>query len=288
MIEEKSENLKGIILIDKPSGMTSFKVVAIARRILNIKKIGHSGTLDPNATGLLLLLLNKSTKLLPFIDNHFKKYEFSLKLGIKTDTADIWGQVIEVKPVKPLTDNDIKRVCDHFTGTYQQLPPMVSAIKVDGRKLYEYARNNEVIKRDLRQVIIKSLTIKKIDDDNYSGVVECSKGTYVRTLCEDIAFYCNNIATMTSIRRTAIGMLKINDACSLEDLDSGHFKMIDPRSLLSEYKFVDYDDIKTVFNGHEIKLSIDENKCFICYEDEIVAFYERKDNDTFHCVRGLW
>ena len=147
-----SDKVNGILLIDKPTDITSFGVVAKVRRKLHIKKIGHTGTLDPNATGLLILLIDKATKLLPYVDYHDKTYEFTMKLGLKTATGDIWGDVIANRNITDIDQDEIDKIAKSFIGVYEQIPPMVSAIKVNGKKLYEYAREDKIIDRKTRSV----------------------------------------------------------------------------------------------------------------------------------------
>ncbi len=283
-----SDKVNGILLIDKPTDITSFGVVAKVRRKLQIKKIGHTGTLDPNATGLLILLIDKATKLLPYVDYHDKTYEFTMKLGLKTATGDIWGDVIANRNITDIDQDEIDKLATSFIGVYDQIPPMVSAIKVNGKKLYEYAREDKIIDRKTRSVNILSLSLIKITKDEWQGRVTCSKGTYIRTLCEDIAEKCNNIATMSSLRRTSIANINVEQAYTLDDIESGNFELLDPKTILDEYKFINYDKLEDVYNGRDIYLDIKEDNVFIESNDELLALYQRQDDDRFHCVRGLW
>jgi tRNA pseudouridine55 synthase len=282
------DKLNGILLIDKPTDITSFGVVAKVRKKLQIKKIGHTGTLDPNATGLLILLIDKATKLLPYVDYHDKTYEFTMKLGIKTTTGDIWGDVIANKDITDIDQKEIEQIAMSFIGPYDQLPPMVSAIKVDGKKLYEYAREDKTIERKTRSVNILSLSLVKLAKDQWQGRVTCSKGTYIRTLCEDIAEKCNNIATMSSLRRTSIANISVDQAYTLTDLEKGDFKLLDPKTVLVDYKFINYDKLDDIYNGRDIYLDITEDSVFIENNDELLALYQRQDDNRFHCIRGLW
>ena len=283
-----SDKVNGILLIDKPTDITSFGVVAKVRRKLHIKKIGHTGTLDPNATGLLILLIDKATKLLPYVDYHDKTYEFTMKLGLKTATGDIWGDVIANRNITDIDQDEIDKIAKSFIGVYEQIPPMVSAIKVDGKKLYEYAREDKIIDRKTRSVNILSLSLIKMTKDEWQGKVTCSKGTYIRTLCEDIAEKCNNIATMSSLRRTSIANINVEQAYTLDDIESGNFELLDPKTILDEYKFINYDKLDDVYNGRDIYLDIKEDNVFIENNGELLALYQRQDDDRFHCVRGLW
>ena len=283
-----SDKVNGILLIDKPTDITSFGVVAKVRRKLHIKKIGHTGTLDPNATGLLILLIDKATKLLPYVDYHDKTYEFTMKLGLKTATGDIWGDVIANRNITDIDQDEIDKIAKSFIGVYEQIPPMVSAIKVDGKKLYEYAREDKIIDRKTRSVNILSLSLIKMTKDEWQGKVTCSKGTYIRTLCEDIAEKCNNIATMASLRRTSIANINVKQAYTLDDIENGNFELLDPKTILNEYKFINYDKLDDVYNGRDIYLDTKEDNVFIENNGELLALYQRQDDDRFHCVRGLW
>ncbi len=283
-----SDKLNGILLIDKPTDITSFGVVAKVRKKLQIKKIGHTGTLDPNATGLLILLIDKATKLLPFVDYHDKTYDFTMKLGLKTTTGDIWGDVIANQDIIDIDQEEIERIALSFIGAYEQLPPMVSAIKVDGKKLYEYAREDKIIERKTRTVNIISLSLVKLTKDEWQGKVTCSKGTYIRTLCEDIAEKCNNIAAMSSLRRSSIAHINVDQAYTLNDLENDNFKLLDPKAILVDYKFINYDKLDDVYNGRDIYLDTTEDNVFIENNGELLALYQRQTDNRFHCIRGLW
>ena len=217
-----------------------------------------------------------------------KTYEFTMKLGLKTATGDIWGDVIANRNITDIDQDEIDKIAKSFIGVYEQIPPMVSAIKVDGKKLYEYAREDKIIDRKTRSVNILSLSLIKMTKDEWQGKVTCSKGTYIRTLCEDIAEKCNNIATMSSLRRTSIANINVEQAYTLDDIESGNFELLDPKTILDEYKFINYDKLDDVYNGRDIYLDTKEDNVFIENNGELLALYQRQDDDRFHCVRGLW
>lgn len=209
-------SLDGVIAIDKPEGMTSFKVVSWVRRKLKIKKVGHMGTLDPMATGVLPIMLGKATKALDLIENHRKKYMATIKFGISTDTQDITGNI--VKHSDKIVDYDmLSESVDKFIGEVYQIPPMYSAIKKNGVKLYELARKGETIKREKRKIFIDSIGIVDFSDDKQQAtiLVVCSRGTYIRTLCADIGEALGCGGTMTSLRRIESNGFTINDCFSL-------------------------------------------------------------------------
>ncbi len=179
--------MDGIIIIDKPIGMTSRQVVSKVKGFYNEKKAGHTGTLDPMATGVLPILLGKATKLSKYLVNHDKKYIATLFLGEKKDTGDCEGKTIQVKDVPKLNEKKINEVLFSFKGNINQIPPMYSAIKVNGKKLYEYARKGMVIERHTRNINIYEIKLLNFTENIITFEVFCSKGTYIRVLCEDIA-----------------------------------------------------------------------------------------------------
>ncbi len=210
--------LSGILLINKPSGMTSHDVVDFVRKRFGMRKVGHAGTLDPMATGLLIVLLGKATKLSNRFSGLDKAYESRLTLGVRTDSADSMGNVIEERPVE-VAEEDIKRVFSEFVGEMEQVPPMVSAIRHKGKRLYELARKGITVERPKRKVKIYSLDIVNIDIPDIDFVVSCSKGTYIRTLCEDIGERLGCGGHQSRLHRIRIGNLTVDMARDLEDID---------------------------------------------------------------------
>ena len=214
--------MDGIIIINKPKNCTSHDIVRKDKKILN-EKVGHTGTLDPNATGVLPLLVGKGTQISKYIINHDKTYEAVLQLGEKTDTADIEGEVIETKPVTVdcLRKEYVTAVLKKMEGKQEQIPPMYSAIKINGKKLYEYARKGEMVKIEPRKIEIYSLELININevDKQIEFRVSCSKGTYIRTLCENIAEKLGTVGHMKELKRTQVGEFKIDDAITIEELE---------------------------------------------------------------------
>lgn len=208
---------EGILNINKPQNMTSHDVVAVARRTLGIRKIGHTGTLDPMATGVLPICVGKSTRIIEYLDMDLKTYRCTLRLGLSTDTEDIWGTVLEERPVH-CTEEEIRAAFCGFTGVIWQKPPMYSALKVNGKKLYEYAREGKEVEVKRRQVYIHRLDIEEIRlaEREVTFTVECSKGTYIRTICRDVGEKLGCLATMTALTRTGSGVFAISDSLDLE------------------------------------------------------------------------
>ena len=213
--------MNGIILINKEKEYTSHDVVNIVKKLLN-EKVGHTGTLDPNATGVLPLLIGEGTKLSKYLINHDKEYIATLSLGEKRDTADAEGKVIEKKEIdKSIYENNnkkIKEVLNSFLGKGEQIPPMYSAIKVNGKKLYEYAREEKSVELKPRKIEIYNIELLKVEDREIIFKVKVSKGTYIRTLCEDIAERLNTCGYMKELERTEVGDFKIKNAIKIKDL----------------------------------------------------------------------
>ena len=213
--------MDGLFLIDKPSGLTSHKVVEIIRQKLNLKKVGHAGTLDPLATGLLVIMAGKATKLSNQLISQFKTYEAEMKLFQATDTGDIEGKIVQEQKSCIFSLSQVQKALNFFNHlTYWQTPPLYSAIKIKGKKLYEYARQGLKVEIPPRQVIISS--IKLVDYDPQWGkiklVTECSKGTYIRSLVQDIAQQLGTIATLSQLRRLSSGSFHLDQAIKLTEI----------------------------------------------------------------------
>lgn len=210
--------MNGVLLIDKSQDFTSFDVIAVIRRLVGQKKIGHTGTLDPNATGVLVVLMGNATKAQDLIVNHDKTYIAQFKLGVTTDTLDIWGKVTGEKK-SSMTSEDIQNIIPEFTGEISQLPPMFSAVQKNGRRLYDLARQGIEVERDSRRVTVYSLEMLEFDENTQSGKlrVACSKGTYIRTLIDDIGKKLGVGAVMTGLRRTSACGFDIADCITLDN-----------------------------------------------------------------------
>lgn len=220
--------MDGIVLIDKEKGISSFGVVAKVRKIFNIKKVGHCGTLDPEATGVLPIMIGNATKVSKYLIEHDKEYVATLKLGQKTDSADGEGNVIAEDDFVLNEENEEEyvRVIEGLVGKQVQVPPMYSAIKVNGKKLYEYARAGQEVEREGREIEIYSACVEKIDYEANEIVyrVSCSKGTYIRTLCEFVAERLGTVGFMKELRRTKVDKFYIEDSVKLADLEGSENK----------------------------------------------------------------
>ena len=280
--------MDAVILLNKPAGMTSFDAVAKCRRIFHERKIGHTGTLDPEASGLMIILLGKYTKLLPYCVKNHKAYQAILKLGEMTDTEDIWGTIINTKTPSIHTKAEIDNAVQSLTGDIVQVPPMYSALKKDGKKLYEYARQGIEIEREARPVHISTLKVEKINDTNYRMNAVVSSGTYIRTLITDFGKQLDELAIMSSLIRTKIEHLSLKDACTFEDLESGvsflsPIQVIDPT-----YKIVETDRVVDIKNGKRIKLDIRDPQVIFTSNGELLAAYALQEDGLYHCLRGLF
>ena len=266
--------MDGIILINKGKGYTSHDVVNKVKHVFN-EKVGHTGTLDPNATGLLPILIGKGTKLSYYLINHDKEYEVTLKLGEKTDTADSEGKIIERQSLNNdfwLNEGSVERVREvlkTFIGRQMQTPPMYSAIKVNGKKLYEYARKNIDVEVKPREIEIYNIMLNKIDKKNFLiyFTVHCSKGTYIRSLCEDIAKKLGTIGYMKELNRTKVGIFDIKASISIEELteniEKDHIISIEDLfiRLYGNNNKINLDDkkVRLFLNGVQLKVEIKTN-----------------------------
>lgn len=209
----------GILNIYKPQNMTSHDVVSIVRRTLKIKKVGHTGTLDPMATGVLPVCVGQATRIIEYLDMDFKTYKCEMLLGMETDTLDIWGEVVCRCNDIQVSKSDIEAVISRFHGLVTQVPPKYSALKVNGKRLYEYARNGEDVEIKSREIFIKNFKMDNIDIENKKLIftVECSKGTYIRTICDDIGRALGCGGTMTALERIGSGAFEKANSIDLEE-----------------------------------------------------------------------
>lgn len=210
--------INGIVNIYKEKGYTSHDVVAVLRKVVGQKKIGHTGTLDPDATGVLPVCLGRATKVCELLTDHDKTYEALLLLGKTTDTQDISGEVLEERDPGDLTEEEVRSCIESFIGEYDQIPPMYSALKVNGKKLYELAREGKTVERKSRKVQIHGIRILEMNLPHVRMEVDCSKGTYIRTLCHDIGEKLQVGGCMEELERTKVGRFLKEDAVTLDEV----------------------------------------------------------------------
>jgi tRNA pseudouridine55 synthase len=280
--------MDGIIYVNKPKGYTSFDVCNKLKRFLGTKKIGHTGTLDPNATGVLVLMIGKAVKCNQFLLNSDKEYVAEIKLGVKTDTADIWGNVLEEKEYTKPDINEIKEVLKSFLGKQEQLPPMTSAIKVNGMKLYEYQRKGIEVEIPKRNIEIYNIELLDYTD-TIKFKVMVSKGTYIRSLVEDIAEKLGTIGTMSSLVRTEVNGITTSMCYTLEEIIEGNYVLNPIYDVLKkEYTMHEVDDVDYIKHGKRLELDYKDDIIMIVNNKEVIAAYERDQNKIYRSKRGLW
>ncbi len=228
----------GILLVDKPPRLTSHDVVDRLRRHFGFKKVGHCGTLDPSATGLLIIAVERATKLQDRIMSADKTYEGTMTLGVTTDSQDADGEILSEKPVPPLTQDDVEELFSRFRGDIQQIPPMVSAVKHQGTPLYKLARKGKTVEREPRLIHIYDLKVLKLDSPKIDLRVTCTKGTYVRTLCHDMGELLGCGAHLSNLRRTRSGKFDVKDAHQLDELLQLKREQLQPK-IISVLKLID-------------------------------------------------
>lgn len=278
--------MNGIILVDKPCGWTSHDVVGKLRGILRERRIGHSGTLDPMATGLLVVFAGRATRAVEFAEADSKEYIAGLRLGVSTDTQDTTGNVLNTCEALPSKD-ELIAAANGFLGEISQIPPMYSAIKINGKKLYELARRGEIVERSPRKVTISKLELVGEDKCDYILDIHCSKGTYIRTLCSDIGDKLGCGGCMSSLRRVKAGVFSITQAHTMEQIqaaaDSGGLDgIIIPVDTLFTDKpklTVNEFEEKKLRNGNTIKTKSADGTYRVYSESgEFLLLAEVKDN----------
>ena len=266
--------MNGVIVVNKPKGITSRDVVNKLVKVFGTKSIGHIGTLDPMATGVLVCLIGKYTKLGSIMVNHDKEYVATFKLNVLSDTLDSEGKVIKTDN-KIISLEDMNGAIEHFNGlTYMQEVPIYSAIKVNGKKLYDYARSNEDVILPKKEVTIYKLELVSFEDE---VKIKCkvSKGTYIRALIRDICAYLGTYGIMTDLVRTKLGDYDKSDAYSLDDIINGKYKLYSLEDIFNlDVRYINNDNHKQIYNGNIVK---DKNSNYILYKDgdKAVAFYTR-------------
>lgn len=278
--------MNGILLVNKEKNYTSRDIVNKVGKILGTKKIGHTGTLDPLATGVLVLCIGSATKLNEILTSTYKEYEAEITLGLLTDTLDITGNVLKEESVK-VNKGQLLEALNKMIGKYIQEVPIYSAVKVNGKKLYEYARNGESVELPKREVDIKKLElvgdIRYIDNKTVFNI-RClvSKGTYIRALVNDIATNLNTIGVMSKLKRTKQGIFNLEDCYTLDDIENGNYKLISVDEVLNEYPrvMVEEREEKLVSNGAIIDNSWNKDKIlFIDKNNILIALYKTYEKD---------
>ncbi len=272
--------MNGLIVVNKEKGKTSRDIVNELNIILGTKKIGHTGTLDPIASGVLVCVIGKYTKLVNILVNDTKEYIAEIKLGISTDTLDITGNIISTSIVD-ITKNDILKVFKYYTKSYLQEVPLYSSVHVNGKRLYNYARNNEKVKLPKRKVTIYNLELISFINDIITFKVKVSKGTYIRSLIKDICNKLNIDGTMNNLIRIKQGNFTIEESYKIEDIKNNNYKLLNIKEFL-DYKVIELPDnlINKVLNGNTISNTFNiDNRVIFTYKSKDIAIYEANQKD---------
>ena len=279
--------MQGILLVDKEAGMTSRKVDNLLQKRFLTKKVGHLGTLDPFATGLLIVAVGKATKCLPFLDSSFKTYEAELLLGSKTSTGDLEGEEILRKDPRIHEKQEIEETLSSFLGESTQIPPMSSAIKVDGVALYKLAHKGQEIERKPRKIVISSIRLLSQEGPRIRFEAEVSSGTYLRTLGEDIAERLGEVGHLVSLRRTKIGSVDVRKAKRIAEVSEG--------DLLNPLPFITLPKIEAtekqseaIKNGKAMILDSHESEVCLFFQEEALAVYAKGEDGLYRSKRGLF
>ena len=289
--------MNGVINIFKPKGMTSFDVVREVKKVCCTGKVGHTGTLDPEATGVLPVCIGRATKIIDYIMDSRKVYEVEFKLGIKTTTYDDEGEILETRETKHLTDDEILQAIKGFLGEYSQIPPMYSALKQNGVRLYTLARQGIEVEREGRNITIYNIENIKIDNPFVSMKVTCSKGTYVRSLCYDIGEKLGVYATMTELNRAETSVFKQEDSINIKNLTSENYSehLISIEEALNHYDRININHkyAKLLVNGVRVgdtrytNDKVENEKLYRVYDGEKFLGLGSKNNEGFKITKLL-
>ena len=283
----------GFLLIDKESDYTSRDVCNIIAKIYDAKKVGHAGTLDPFATGLLIVGINNATKALTYIEGQYKTYEATLLLGEKTSSGDHTNEIIETKDIPELNETNIKNVFSSLVGESEQTVPITSAVHVNGRKLYQYAHLNQEVELPKRIIDVKELKLISFDDKSITFETTVSKGTYIRVLGETIAEKLGTVGHLSSLRRTKILGLDVKDASTLKNLNEN--SVIPMYDILSQFVLIkelnDEAEIKKARHGGKLSLKLFPERlktfCVADNKKHAIAIYKYSELGYYECARGL-
>ncbi|MDO4198013.1 MAG: tRNA pseudouridine(55) synthase TruB [Erysipelotrichaceae bacterium] len=280
--------MNNVLYINKPKGITSFDICFKLRKVLGTKRIGHTGTLDPNATGVMIILYDNATKANQFLVSDTKKYTTRVLFGIETDTLDLDGNIIKKSEYTLPDINTLKDVLNSFMGESRQEVPMTSAIKINGKKLYQYQLEGKEVEIPVRDINVYQIDLIEMYEDGFSFSCTVSSGTYVRALVRDILKKLDLAGTVMELRRDMIDSISIDDCDELEDVLNGNYHTHDLLELLSlRYKKIETDNEADIKNGKKIKLDCDDEMVIITHDNKLLAVYG-KDNDTYRCIRGMW
>ncbi len=273
--------MNGVIILNKPANITSRDVINQLTKILNTKKIGHTGTLDPIATGVLVICIGKYTKLCEVLTSTYKEYIATIKLGLKTDTLDITGNILNKEEIPNLSEIQIINVLESFLGKSIQTTPIYSAVKINGKKLYEYAREGKEIELPKREIDIQKIELLSYKNNEITFKTTVSKGTYIRALIDDICTKLNVIGTMSSLIRTKQGNFSLENAYTIEEIAKKNYHLLTLEEVLNDYEKINIDDnlFEKVKNGAIITRTFKEEKACLVYKNKIIAIYQVYSKD---------
>lgn len=276
-----------IINVCKEKNMTSRDVVNIISKHLHTKKVGHTGTLDPLATGVLLVCTDRDTKLVDILTSKTKEYIATMRLGIQTDTGDITGNIIKKASFR-VNKEQIIQTLNSFLGQSTQTVPIYSSVKINGKKLYEYARNGKEVTLPTREITVSNIELLDFHDNLIKFKVTVSKGTYIRSLIEDIGKKLETVATMEDLVRTKQGSYKIEDSYTLDDIKNDNYKSIPLKTVLQDYPSYELNanEYFKVKNGSKMSLNLDDKIVTLLYNNKPIALY-KKENDIYRVYKML-
>ncbi len=290
--------MKGIINVNKPQNFTSHDCVAIVRRLVGVKRVGHTGTLDPMATGVLPICIGSATRIMEYLDDDKKEYRCTMQLGIDTDTCDIWGRTMEEKSFSHLEEEEIRGAFIPFNGEISQVPPIYSALKVKGKKLYEYARAGKEVEIKSRKVTIFQMDVEEICDGKITFRVICSKGTYLRSICRDVGNALGVGGAMSDLERLSSGAFHVEDAVDILDLKEMSTEEVEKKILPIDYPLTRFPKVqvkrdaaidftqgkkiscKGVFPKGKIRVYYEDS--FLGMADQVEGSEEIKAHKVFH------
>ncbi len=281
--------MSSVIYLNKAPGMTSFDVCFGLRKVFATKTIGHTGTLDPMAKGVMIILVDKATKANQFLSGTDKEYIASVEYGYETDTLDKEGNIVKKEDYKPLSKEELEGLLKGFIGTYTQEPPLTSAIKVDGMKLYEYQRKAIPVDIPKRPVTISDIELLDYSDEGFTFRCSVSAGTYIRALVRDMLAIKGMIGTLVDLERTRVGNVRITDCDKYEDILEGKYTAHSLYEVLSPlYEVVEYDNPADIKNGKRIFINSDAEKVLIVHKKEVLAIYKKTAEGPYRSLRGLF
>lgn len=286
-----NQKLDGFFLVYKEPGWTSRDVCNKIRKLFSIAKVGHSGTLDPFAEGLLIVACNNATKLLPYVKDEPKQYEAVIKLGVKTSSGDLTGEVIVSKEINHIKESELAAIISDFIGEQEQIPPMTSAIHVNGMKLYKLAHQGIEIERKPRNIRVFDAKLMFFENDLISFSCSVSKGTYIRVLGEDIAFKSGNVGHLVSLKRTSIDKINIKEAKRIDELTLDDLKGME-NFLTLEKLYLLEEQYKLVLHGNPISLNGEHDETILCLFEhdekvETIAVYQKMNDGKYYSIRGI-